>query len=119
MDNVGPVFAPGAQETPEHGQAEAHRVVAGNWHAGAKQFVVEAIRARLVFVVLTWPENCHVVPPFAQTFDEVTERHGDAIDFGRESFGDEGEFQWLVRQRAINGVIDIAKRGKVKSGAGP
>lgn len=29
----------------------------------------------------------------AHAFDEVDQRHGDAVDLGRKGFGDEREFQ--------------------------
>lgn len=110
VDHIGAVLAPCAEEALGGGEAKTQFGVAGNGQTGNGEEVIGVgFRGCGGLPVGTvGGDYLNAGLPFLEPVDEALQGHGDAIDFGREGFGYEGEFQngkavkWNSQTRPVN-----------------
>ncbi len=111
VHDIGPAAAPGAQQGPARGQAEAQHGVAGDGHARVQDLAVGAVGHEDVGAALARAVHGDLDAAAGEAGGELPERHGDAVDLGREGFGDEGEFHACDGDSSCVGGYAMAKPG--------
>jgi hypothetical protein len=89
MNQVGPLFAPDSSQFACGWKPHADFPVAGNAKARHGNDAQIGITRAFNGLFDTRSVNCNMVSPTSKLLRDYPEGHGDAIDLGRESFGDD------------------------------
>ena len=105
VDQIRAIGAPCAAQRGTGGQTEAEKRITGNGHSRHRHHAVLRVVAGGRKIIPAGPVNGDGVTPAAELAGDHPERHRHAVHFGREGFGDEGEFH----------VFDDSRRGRLVS----